>query len=127
MPANIRLIRAEDFIVSAPEGSFDLEQSVELLRQVAQASSFPRDVEIIMDLRTAELRVRLADLDALVDVLVANRYSFRNKIALLIDNDPVDVRAGSAFELRAQAKGFNVDCFADFEAAMSWMYPGESV
>ncbi|HYM60808.1 MAG TPA: hypothetical protein VEZ11_07935 [Thermoanaerobaculia bacterium] len=119
MPTNIRVIRASDFIKATPEGRLDFRESRELLAEIASASADLREHEIILDTRTAQIEMSVADLWYLAAELSDLRKAFFGKTAVLCPLEQFD-RAGF-FALCAQNRGFRVRAFTLFEEAIEWL------
>ena len=115
-----RVINAKDFIRARPSGEVDLEQSKNVLIQVATMASLPGDYEIMLDVRKAYGNLKCADIYELVNVLSQHRSAFSNKIAILARDDEQFDRA-RFMELCAGFKGFKLGAFMTFEETINWL------
>ena len=104
----------------APDGEVDLEKSKEILLRLASANKPPNNYDVLVDLRGTTNRLTVVGITQLVDVMIDQRSSFRNKLAVL-------TQAGSPFqlaefmELYARNRGFQVEAFDNFEPAILWL------
>lgn len=62
MPAQIKVIRANDFIRAKPTGELDLEACERLLAGIAKAAASLDDFEILVDTREAQGTMSATDL-----------------------------------------------------------------
>ena len=114
MPTMYKIIKAK------PSGITDLEQSKQVLLELAMIAGLSPDHEILLDVRESDAGLTHEDLHELIKELEKNRSSFRNKIAILSRDDEQYSRAGF-FEIFANIEGFQVAAFTDFEKACSWL------
>jgi hypothetical protein len=122
MPATVRVIHWGDFIRARPDGNADIEQAEQLLKDIAQAGSGLQDFDILVDTRKVSGRLSVADLWSLAEKLVKFRQTFSRRTAILCPEERFDhVRF---FALCAENRGFNVQAFASYEAAMEWLLSG---
>lgn len=124
MTTTHKIIKAKDFIRSTPDGEIDFEETKKILIGIAAISKPPADYEILLDFREAHGELRTSKLFELVQVLVRHRDSFRKKIALLIRDDYQFDNATFA-KICGQNRGFFIEVFTDFEAAIEWINSNE--
>ena len=119
MPAQIKVIRANDFIRAKPAGEFDLEASEQLLADIATAAASLDDFEILVDTREAQGTMSATDLWFLADKLVHYRSTFARRTAVLCPLEKFD--RAKFFAMCAENKGFNIRAFTVYEEAMEWL------
>jgi len=119
MPAQIKVIRANDFIRAKPTGELDLEASERLLAGIAEAAAALDDFEILVDTREAQGTMSATDLWFLADKLVHYRSTFARKTAVLCPLEKFD--RARFFAMCAENHGFNIQAFTDYEQAMEWL------
>lgn len=122
MPTDIRIIHAHEFLKATPEGKLNLEQSKNLLKEIAVASAHSADYDVILDTRMATSEMRVADLWHLAAELsdhFRKAFSRPRKTAVLCPTERFD-QAGF-FALCAQNRGFDVRAFTSFEEAYRWL------
>ena len=120
MELNMRMIRAKEFLKTAPSGELDLETSKRVLLKLALKSSAPSQYDILIDLRGATSFLSIFDVAKLVQVMIEHRESFRSKLAILtIPGHRFDI--AKFMEMCAEYRGFDVAAFKDFEEAMNWL------
>jgi hypothetical protein len=120
MPTMYKIINAKDFIKAKPSGATDLEQSKQLLLELAMIAGLSPDYNILSDVRDSYGNLTHNELNQLLLVLVKHREFFKNKIALLTRNDEQFNRA-AFFEICGNIEGFNIAAFIDYEKAINWL------
>ena len=120
MPTMYKIINAKDFIKARPNGVLDLEQSKQLLLELAMIAGLSPEHEILIDIRKGHAGLTHKELHELIKVLENNRSFFNNKIAILSRDDEQYNRAGF-FEICANLDGFQVAAFIDYEKACNWL------
>lgn len=124
MATNIRIIHARDFLRATPEGPYDLDKSKKLLIEIATASAAMADYEILVDMRSAHVKMSAADVFFLANELVKHYKAFATKTAVLC---PVkDFDNAGFFALCAQNRGFRLKAFTAFEEAIEWLTEGRT-
>lgn len=120
MKTTYKIINAKDFIKARPTGEVDLEQSKQILIELAAIAEPPADYEILLDIREANGRLTFCEIYQFVEELGRHRMAFRNKIAVLARPDSQFDRA-CFMELCAKNRGFQVGTFTDFEKSVDWL------
>ena len=120
MPTQYKIIKAKDFIKARPSGITNLEQSKQVLLELAMIAGLSPEHEILLDVRETNASLTHEDLYELIKELEKHRSFFKNKIAILSRDDEQYNRAGF-FEIFANIEGFEVAAFIDFEKACSWL------
>ena len=119
MPSDIRIIHAHEFIKATPDGRLDLEETTKLLVEIASASAPSNDYDILVDTRTTQSELTVADLLDLVARLRKYRKVFARKTAILVPVGRFDHAAFLAG--RAQQDGFDANAFTSIGDAMAWL------
>ena len=120
MPTMYKIVNAKDFIKAKPSGITDLEQSKQVLLELAMIAGLSPEHEILIDIRESDAGLTHEELYELIKELEKNRSFFHNKIAVLSRDDEQYSRAGF-FEICANLEGFHVAAFIDFEKAVNWL------
>ena len=119
MPANVKVIRAREFVRAKADGEANLESAGQLLREIAQAGRGLEDFEVIVDIREVSGRLSAADIWSLAEMLARLRDSFARRTAILCPIERFD--HARFFALCAENKGFNIQAFTSYEDAMEWL------
>ena len=122
MPATIRIIHAHEFIRANAEGQLNLEETKNLLVEIAAATAPLADYDILLDTRKAQSRLREADLWFLAAELsnhFRKAFSRTIKTAVLCPVERFD--HAEFFALCASNRGFHVSAFTSFEDAYEWL------
>jgi len=117
--ANVKVIRARDFIRAQPDGQAHLETAEQLLRNIAQAGEGLEDYEILVDTREVSGGLSATDLWTLAERLVRFRKTFAHRTAIICPIDKFDHTR--FFALCAENHGFNIRAFTSYEDAMEWL------
>ena len=122
MGAKISIIPASEFLSSAADGEFDVEQSRTHLLKLLRAAAISGTENILLDVREARSRMRAFEVFSLVGVFDQLAPPFAGRLAIL--NQPKDAfNRAEFFAMCAQRRGFAVDAFQDYDAAVHWLYP----
>jgi len=119
MARHIRIINARDFVSAKPDGLLNLEESEQLLREVASISDPLEEFDILVDTREAASTLSATDLWYLADRLVRYPRTFSGRTAILCPTERFD--HASFFALCAENKGVEMQAFTSYEEAMTWL------
>jgi hypothetical protein len=122
MSLGIKMYHVQDFIRKNEEGHIDEERSLELVRDVCTAASFHVDCNMLIDLR--ETTVSIGSFDQMANLtqeFIRLMPSFKNKIAVIIPDEPERIKTGTKLEVCMRLKGVKYSLFTDYEKAMDWL------
>lgn len=121
MPQNIQIIAAKEYVRSDISGKVDLQTSITILKELAEAHARTANSDILLDTRAADgTAMSGLDIYELVICLRDLGLGRANKIAVLYTvTDGLD--RGKMFEMLAQDRGLQVSAFQDFESAYNWL------
>ena len=122
MSLGIKVYHVQDFIRKNEEGNIDNARSLELVRDVCTAASFHVDSNLLIDLRATTVSIASFDHMAnLTQEFIRLMPSFKNKIAVLIPDEPDRIKMGTKLEVCMRLKGVRYSLFTDYEKAMDWL------
>ncbi len=121
MTVSYKIYKVKDFIRRTENGVINIQKSLNTVAELAIASEFHKDVNILVDLRETETTLKLEDVLKVVLEFAYYKDCFRNKIAGVIPNDPERIKRAEFFKTGMKAKGFLFDYFTDFEKAIEWL------
>lgn len=121
MPAKIKLIRAMEYLQASPEGDLDLAKSKEMLIDVASAKHPLADFNFVLDFRRVQLKLTAADIYFLAAELPKYADTLSDKIAILA-LPGTNFEKSEFLELCSRNRGFNIDCFSNYEDAVEWLF-----
>ncbi len=121
MTKSYKIYKVKDFIRRTEKGEINIQESLNTVAELAIASEFHKDVNILIDLRDTETTLDFGDLLKVALEFAHYKDCFRNKIAGVIPNDPERFRRGKFFKTGMEVKGFLFDYFTDFEKAIEWL------
>lgn len=123
MPMELQLIRAQEFIRLGAHGHFDLEASKVALAQLAAACWKRGTNQALLDLRALHPGPKPifapTDLVALVQTFCEIGFTHQQRLAVLYGSDPH--HRARLFAFLATLRGWNVQAFDNFEAAVTWL------
>jgi hypothetical protein len=119
LPANVKVIRARDFIRARPGGDANLEKAEQLLKDIAEAGTGLDDFDILVDTREVSGMLSATDLWSLAQRLVRYRKTFARRTAVICPIEKFDHTR--FFSLCADNHGFNIQAFTSYEDAMEWL------
>ena len=120
MQTMYKIISAKDFIKARPNGISGLEQSKQVLLELAMIAGLSPEHEILLDVRDTDAGLTHEEIYELIKELEKHREFFHNKIAVLSRDDEQYSRAGF-FEICANLEGFQVAAFIDYEKSINWL------
>ena len=121
MATNIKIIRSIDYLTISDEGEVVFEESKKNLLKIAGAKRPPADYEILLDFRRTQWILSTDEIYSLVQVLIEDKDSFRDKIALLV-LPGVNFDRTHFQELCSEYKNVRVQTFTNYEDAVQWFY-----
>jgi len=122
MPTNVKIIHASDFIRARPEGTAQLEDAEQLLKDIIAAGTGLEDYEVLVDTRRVTGSLSATDLWTLAEKLTKFRASFAHRTAILCPLEKFD--HSRFFALCAENRGFNIRAFTSYEEALEWLIGG---
>lgn len=122
----LQIIRAQEFIRLGAHGHFDLEASKAVLAQLAAACCRRGINQALLDLRALHPGPKPVfspnDLVTLVSIFRAVGFTHKQRLAVLYGSDPH--HRARLFAFIAKLRGWKVQAFDDFEAAVLWLAGG---
>ena len=123
MPIELQIIRAQEFIRLGAHGRFDLKASKAVLAQLA-AACWKRGInQALLDLRALHPGPKPVfspkDLVVLVNTFREVGFTHQERLAVLYSDDPH--RRARMFATIAKQRGWSVQAFDSFEAAVHWL------
>jgi len=94
MTMSYKIYKVKDFIRRTEKGEINIQESLNTVAELAIASKFHKDVNILIDLRETETTLDFGDLLKVALEFAYYKDCFRNKIAGVIPNDPERIRRG---------------------------------
>ena len=129
MPCELQIIRASEFIRVAPPGKLDFNSSREVLRELAAACrrrGIDRALLDVRDLRPGPTpMLKPTELASLVNTFHEIGFTHAQRLAVLYSADPH--RGARLFAFIGSLRGWTVQAFSDFEAALDWLSIEEPV
>jgi len=123
MPMELQIIRAQEFIKLGAKGHFDMKASKAVLAQLA-AACWKRGInQALLDLRALQPGPKPVfspnDLVTLVNTFCKVGFTHDLRLALLYGSDPH--HRARLFAFIAKLRGWKVQAFDNFEAAVLWL------
>ncbi len=122
MSYNIKAYNINDFIRKTASGKIDLNKSIEIVHELANAANFYPDHNILVDMR--DTTIENASMSTMLQItfeMVNYRSVFKNKIANLIPDEPERIKIAHKFCECLIFSGFDYEFFVDYEAAIEWL------
>ena len=122
----LQIIRAREFIRLGPKGHFDLKTSKTVLAKLARGCSLRGINQALLDLRALHPGPKPVfspnDLVTLVNTFREVGFTHRQRLAVLYGSDPH--HRARLFAFIAKLRGWSVQAFDSFEAAVHWLSSG---
>jgi hypothetical protein len=117
----IKVYQPPDFIRKTAQGTINLENSLEAVRQLAKAARFYKDHNLLLDLHETEVEADHADALQVAAAFGEHFKSFRHKIAVVIPNTLERKAKAQFMRTCMHLKGFQWEFFTNFEDAIDWL------
>ncbi len=121
MAVSYKIYKIKDFIRRTEKGEINMQKSLKAVADLAAASKFHNDVNLLVDVRDSETTLDFDDVLKVAFEFGNYKECFRNKIAAVIPNDPERIERAEFFKADMKVKGFLIDYFTDFEKAIEWL------
>jgi hypothetical protein len=120
MKTEYKIYNVEDFIRKTPKGELDIDKSIRIVREIAAASGFHHNHNLLIDLRQTEPLRNLGDILTVAAEFAKYQGVFQNKIAFVIPNTPDRIERAKFFIERLGEITFKMEYFTEFEKAIEW-------
>ncbi len=123
MTSEVKIYKIKDFIRKTPTGEIDLEQSIQIIHELAVAASFHADHNILIDMRKTTVAEQNTFSAVLRLALEMAKYKsvFRGKIATVVPSDEKRLSIAKQFKASLDMHGFTYEVFTSFEDAIDWL------
>jgi len=121
MATKIKIIRSVDYLSISDQGEVIFEESKARLLEIAETKLPAADYEILLDFRRTQWILSTEEIYSLVQVLLEDPDSFRDKIALLV-LPGVNFDRDHFNDLCSRNERILVQTFTNFEDAIHWFY-----
>jgi hypothetical protein len=121
MGKGYKVYKTRDFIRKTEDGRMNLDLSLKIVRELAEAANFHKEHNLMLDLRDTTGMLDIDDLFRVIIEFVRHKDIFRNKIAILMPTDEERLwQAGRACSALAN-QNFTVKYFVRYEDAIEWL------
>lgn len=120
MATKIKIITARDFIEVTVDGRINFTTSRQLLADIATADHRQAEYELLVDFRGTQSDLTIAELYQLASELSLHGDAFQRKVALVV-TPGLNFDRASFFETCSHNRGFSVNAYTDYEAAIRWI------
>ena len=121
MSHNIIIYNTGDFIRKTEKGLLDLDRSVEIVQQLAEAAAHHSDCDILLDLRDTDSSISYTDIMGVAREFVRHRFVFQNKIAVIIPEEEQRYAKTQILHTCLDLEGFEAEVFVNYEQAIDWL------
>jgi hypothetical protein len=120
MAAKIMIIRSVDYLDISDSGTINFVESRKKLRKIVRENPV-KDYDLLLDFRRTQWVVSADEIFDLVEVLLGDRDSFKDKVGLLI-LPGVNFNREHFNELCSEYQGIQLRTFTNYEDAIQWVY-----
>lgn len=124
MATLLKIIRSVDYLDISDDGGINFEASRKNLSEISGRGSTPANYEVLLDFRRTQWVLSTEEIYYLVEVLINNPETYRDKIALLV-LPGVNFDSGYFQELCSSNQAVFVRTFTNYEDAIQWFYSSE--
>ena len=126
MAQNITIVPAREFVRTKSTGEFDLDATRKACFAVFSKMKDLNVSEVLLDHRETSTQMAASDLLTLFRELDLGGLLKGRKIAI-VNLPKNDFDRDKFFVACAQAKGYEIAAFQEFEEAVTWLYPPQDV
>ena len=108
MTVSYKMYKIKDFVRRTETGEINIQKSLNAVAELAVASKLHKDINILIDLRDTETTLNFGDLLTVALEFAWYKDCFRNKIAVVIPNDPERIKRGEYLKANMKVKGFSL-------------------
>ena len=119
MPYDIRVVPGRDFLRLDANGRVNLDQSRQILSDIARECAASGTTRILLDTRQAESTMTEKDLYLLASAFGELGFQYHHRLAIL--HRPMNFDRAEFFAMCARTRGWQVDAFGSFEDAFNWL------
>jgi hypothetical protein len=120
MAAKIKIIRSVDYLDISDSGIINFSESRKRLRKIAREDP-TTDYDLLLDFRRTQWVVSSDEIFDLVEVLLGDMDSFKNKVGFLL-LPGVNFDREHFNELCSDYPGIPLRTFTNYEDAIEWVY-----
>jgi hypothetical protein len=120
-------VPAREFFRTKSTGEFDLDETRKACFALFSKMKDAKVSEVLLDHREASSQMTASDLLTLFRDLHLGGFLKAQKIAILYRRKDKQFDRNKFFEACAQAKGYQIGAFQEFEEAVTWLYPPQDV
>ena len=124
MIEKIKVFKAIDFIQKSQKGQINLEGSIEMVRQLGDASDLLDDYHILIDLRGTEGVLNITELIKVAMEVAYHKHKFHNRLAVLLPDKSERIMNASDFKTMMEVTGLQFNFFVRYEEAVEWLSEG---
>jgi len=122
MSLGIKVYQIQDFIRKNEVGAIDSDRCSEIIQNLSTATSFHSDSNLLLDLRQTTVSVSsFDDMAAIAEEFIHVMPSFKNKMAVLIPDEPERIHTAKKLELCMRKKNLTYKIFTVYESAIEWL------
>lgn len=122
MPNSPTYYKVNEFIKLNQTGELDFDGSIQLVKEMVNASYFNSKSNILLDLRDTTLNnITFSDLLKIALEISINQSLKTKKIANLVPDQKARLQTAEQFKLALAVSGFDYDFFTDIDDALKWL------
>ena len=116
-----KIYQTNNFIKKIKKGELNIENFRNMIQELAAASAVHKNHNLLIDIR--EITPINGFGEILKIIIEATKYyhAFRNKIALIIANEPDRIARTKFFKAGLKLGNYQFEYFTDYENALDWL------
>jgi hypothetical protein len=120
LATEFKIISAKEVLEVTTDGNIDIAACRQLLVDIAKADHHQTDYELLVDFRGTESQLSIIEIYQLAAELHLHGSTFHRKVALVV-TPGVHFERASFFETCSHNRGFSVNAYTEYEAAVRWI------
>jgi hypothetical protein len=121
MGKGFKLYKIRDFIRKSEDGLMNLNLSLKIVRELAEAANFHKEHNILIDVRDTTGMLDIDDLFRVIIEFLRHKDIFRNKIAILMPTDEERLWQAKRACSALANQNFTINYFVRYEDAIEWL------
>ncbi len=121
MHEGFKIFNTKNFIKKTVNGELNIESFRSVMQELAAASAIFQNHNLLIDIR--EIKPLRSFNDVIKIILESTKYHhlFRNKIAVIIANEPDRIERTKFFKAGLKLGKYQFEYFTDYEKAIDWL------
>ncbi len=121
MPEGYKIYQSNNLIKKVVKNELNIENFRNIIQVLATASAIHQDHNLLIDIREIEPLKSFSDVLKIVFEAGKFYHAFRNRIAVIIANEPGRIARTKFFKAGLKPGNYRFEYFTEYEKAIDWL------